>query len=268
LTGRASIDLSGVRVLVTASTRGIGFYVARGLAEMGASVAVTGRSEEGLTKAVAEIRAVGGKVIGIRADLARRKDIERVFEVAIKFYGGLDAVVFNVGNISCEPCYPHEADYSDWLEAAALHLVAPGYLTTLALRYFLERGGGSIVYLSSVTVREPMPHFALADAARSGLVQLAKAVARHYGSRGIRANVVLMGSFDTPGARRNIAAIAERRGISFDDAWRRLVLEATPLGRVGRPEEIAKLVAYLISSDSDYINGASVVIDGAMSRCA
>ncbi|MET1128666.1 MAG: SDR family oxidoreductase [Thermoproteota archaeon] len=268
MAGRASIDLSGVRVLVTASTRGIGYYVAHGLAEMGASVAVTGRSEEGLTRAVAEIRAAGGKVVGVRADLTRRGDIDRLFEIVTRLYGGLDAVVFNTGNISCEPCYPHEADYSDWLEAAVLHLVAPGYLTTLALRHFLERGGGNIVYLSSVTVKEPMPHFALADAARSGLVQLAKAVARHYGSRGVRANVVLMGSFDTPGARRNIAAIAERRGMSFDDAWRRFVLEATPLRRVGRPEEIAKLVAYLISSDSEYINGTSIVVDGAMSGCA
>jgi len=102
--------LNGLRVLVTASTRGIGFYVARGLAGWGARVAIVGRSTESLARAAKEIaKAAGVEPVAIQADLRRREDIERLVEEAWRRLGGLDALVFNVGNISCEPCYPHEA---------------------------------------------------------------------------------------------------------------------------------------------------------------
>lgn len=261
-------ELKGLRVLVTASTRGIGFYVARGLAEWGARVAIVGRSIKSVARAAEEIaKAAGAEPVAIQADLRRREDIERLVEEAWRGLGGLDALVFNVGNISCEPCYPHEAGYEDWLEAAQLHLIAPGYLTSLLLPRFLGQGRGTLIYLSSVTVKEPMPHFALADTARAGLVQLAKSVARQYGGQGIRANTVLMGSFDTPGARSNIKRLAEMKGIEFEQAWREWVIELTPMKRVGRPQEIAGLVTFLLSDVSSYINGSTIVIDGVMTSC-
>ncbi len=264
----ASFDLRGLSVLVTASTRGIGFYVARGLASMGARVVVSGRSWESVGKALEELRGLG-EVYGVAADLRRREDLERLLGEAWRLLGGLDAIVFNAGNVACEPCFLHEAGYGDWLEAAQLHLIAPGYLSSLYIKRLLEEERrGVLVFLSSVSVREPMPHFVLADTARAGLVQLAKSIALRYGGRGIRAYTVLMGSFDTPGARRNIAALAERMGISFEEAWRRWVLGLTPLGRVGRPEEIASLVAFLLTPEAEYMNGSTLTIDGAMTKCA
>lgn len=264
----AKFSLNGLRVLVTASTRGIGFYVARGLASWGARVAIVGRSRESLTRAAREIvKASGEEPLALIADMRRREDLERLVDEAWSGLGGLDALVFNVGNVSCEPCYLDQAGYEDWMEAAQLHLIAPGYLTSLLLPRFLEQGRGSLIYLSSVTAKEPMPHFTLADTARAGLVQLAKSLARHYGGRGIRANTILMGSFDTPGARSNIRKLAEMKGVEFEEAWRRWVIELTPMRRVGRPEEIAGLVAFLLSDVSGYINGSTIVIDGAMTGC-
>lgn len=264
----ASFRLDGLRVLVTASTRGIGFYVARGLAEWGARVAIVGRSRESVARAAEEIsKTARVEPIGISVDLRRREDLERLVEEAWSRLGGLDALVFNAGNIGCEPCYLHEARYEDWLEAAQLHLIAPGYLTSLLLPHFLDQGRGVFIYLSSVTVKEPMSHFVLADTARAGLVQLAKTIARQYGGRGIRANTVLMGSFDTPGARSNIRKLAEMKGMDFEQAWRKWVIELTPMRRVGEPWEIAGLIAFLLSSISSYINGSTIVIDGAMTRC-
>jgi NAD(P)-dependent dehydrogenase (short-subunit alcohol dehydrogenase family) len=261
--------LRGVRVLVTGASRGIGFYAALELAKRGARVALSARRVEGLKRAAREIASVAGwEPPIIPADLTRGEDLERLLGEAWRRLGGLDALVFNAGNISCEPCMLHEAGYSDWMEAARLHLVAPGYLATLFVRRLLEEGrGGIIVFLSSVTVKAPMRFFALADASRAGLVQLARHIARHYGDRGVRAYTVLLGSFDTPGARRNVERIAERLGIPRGEAWEKLVLDLTPLRRTARPEELGALLEYLLSPEAEYMNGATLTLDGAMTPC-
>ncbi len=265
-----NFDLSRLRVLITGSTRGIGFYVAKSLAKWGASVVINGRSREAIKKALGEIKKASarGRVYGVAANLLEAASVERLFREAWKLLGGLDAIIVNVGNVTCEPCYLHEVSYKDWLEAAKLHTIAPGYLASLFVKRLLEENSrGSILFLSSVTIKEPMSHFVLADTCRAGLVQLAKSIARFYGGKGIRAVTILLGSFDTPGARRNIRILAERRGIDFDTAWREWVLELTPLKRTGREEEIGALIAYLLSPLAEYINGSTLVLDGAMSRC-
>lgn len=261
--------MDGLSVLVTASTRGIGFFVASGLASMGARVVVVGRSHEGVEGAVGAIRSSGGKAWGVVADLSTRQGIEKAFNEAWRLLGGLNAIVFNIGNVKCEPCYLHEASYDDWVEAARLHLIAPGYLSSLYVKRLLDEGRkGVIVFLSSISVREPMPHFVLADTARAGLIQLAKSIAIRYAGKGIRAYTILMGSFDTPGARRNIAVLGRMLGLSPEEAWEKLVIEETPLKRTCKPEEIATLVAYMLSDIAEYMNGATVTIDGVLSRCA
>ncbi len=164
-------------------------------------------------------------------------------------------------------CLPHEATYADWLEAAKLHAVAPGYLTSLLVGMWLVRGRrGVIVYLNSVSIKEPMLPLVLADTTRAGLVQLAKSVSRAYGGKGIRAYSVLLGSFDTPGARENLKAVAEERGESSEETWKREVLGRTPLHRTGRWEELGSLIAFLLSEEAEYMLGSTVVIDGAMTR--
>ncbi len=263
------IHLGGMGVLVTASTRGIGFFVAKGLAEMGARVVVVGRRRDSVERAVDKIKSRGGSAWGIVADLSTRQGLEEAFEGAWSILKGLDALVFNIGNVDCEPCYLHEVSYDDWVEAAKLHLIAPGYLSTLYVKKLLEKGKrGVIVFLSSVSVREPMPHFVLADTARAGLVQLAKSIALRYAEKGIRAYTILMGSFDTPGARKNIAVLGSRLGLSPEEAWKMFVIEKTPLKRTGRPEELSTLIAYLLSDVAEYMNGATLTIDGVLSRCA
>ena len=265
-----NFNLSKFRVLVTSSTRGIGFYVAKSLARWGASVIINGRSRENLEKALEEIRKISieGEAHGVIANLLDADSLEHLFKKSWELLGGLDAIVVNVGNVRCEPCYLHEVNYDDWLEAAKLHTIAPGYLATLFIRKLLEEGNrGSILFLSSVTIKEPMPHFVLADTCRAGLVQLAKVIARFYGRQGIKAVTVLLGSFDTPGARRNIRILAERRGIDFNTAWKKWVLEPTPLRRTGREEELGALIAYLLSPIAEYINGSTIILDGAMSSC-
>lgn len=267
MAGRISIHLEGLRILVTGSTRGIGFYAARGLASLGARVAIVGRSRERIEEALSKLP--GGGHLGIRADLTVREDLERLVDEAWRGLGGLDGLVFNIGNNSCEPCLLHEAGYDDWLESCLRHMVAPGYLASRFVSRLVSGGRpGVLVFLSSASIREPMKYFVLADASRAGLVQLAKAIARYYGGRGVRAYTVLLGSFDTPGARENLVAVARRTGESFEEIWRREVLERTPLGRTARPEELGVLLGYLLTGQAEYMNGSTILFDGAMTSCA
>jgi NAD(P)-dependent dehydrogenase (short-subunit alcohol dehydrogenase family) len=262
--GAPIVGAEGLRVVITASTQGIGFYAASSLASLGARVVVNGRSMERARGAASRAGAAGWVV----ADISTREGVERLLEEAYRILGGVDLVVFNAPNVSCEPCYLHEAGYGDWEEAARKHLIAPGYLASLYVRRLLgEKRRGTLVFLSSVTVKAPMPHFALADTARAGLVQLAKSIALRYGAEGVKAFTVLLGSFDTPGARRNIAILAEREGVSFEEAWRRWVIELSALRRLAKPEELGALLAFLASPYSDYMNGTVLTMDGVMTAC-
>jgi len=260
------IDLNGIGVIVTASSRGIGFNVARELLKRNARVVISSRNGENLRKALDELSSYG-EVYAIEANLFSQEDLEHLVKESWELLGGIDALVWNAGNVRCEPCFLHEANYIDWIEASALHTVAPGYLTTLLVQTWLEKKmRGTFVYLNSVSIKEPMPPLVLADVTRAGLVQLAKSVSRTYGKMGIRAYSVLLGSFDTPGARENLKALAEDRGESLEETWEREVLARTPLHRTGRWDELGSLVAFLLSEEAEYMLGSTAVIDGAMTR--
>lgn len=260
------IDLRGKGIIVTASSRGIGFNVAKELLKRNARVVISSSSEKNLRKAKEELSRLG-EVHAVKADLKWREDLEDLIAKAWDLLNGIDALVWNAPNVSCEPCLLHEARYGDWLEASLLHTVAPGYLTTLLVRRWLEEGRkGVLVYLNSVSIKEPMPPLVLADVSRAGLLQLTKSVARTYGKYGIRAYSVLLGSFDTPGARENIQRLAEGRGKPFEMIWEREVLSRTPLHRTGKWSELGSLIAFLLSDEAEYMLGSTVVIDGAMTR--
>jgi NAD(P)-dependent dehydrogenase (short-subunit alcohol dehydrogenase family) len=260
------IDLNGMRVLVTASSRGIGFNIARELLKRKARVVIGSRNEERLSKAKKELEEFG-EVHAVRANLYNQRELENLVKTSWELLGGVDALVWNAGNVQCEPCLLHETTYGDWLKASKLHSVAPGYLTTLLVQTWLEKKmKGRLVYLNSVSVKEPMPPLVLADVTRAGLIQLAKSVSRTYGKYGIRAYSVLLGSFDTPGARENLQHLSDERGELFEETWEREVLSRTPLHRTGRWEELGSLVAFLLSEESEYMLGSTVVIDGAMTR--
>ncbi|WP_297436665.1 SDR family oxidoreductase [Thermococcus sp.] len=253
-------------VVVTASSRGIGFNVARELLRRNARVVISSRSEENLKKALDELLSYG-EVYGVKANLHSQRDLENLVKESWELLGEIDALVWNAGNVRCEPCLLHETSYTDWIEASALHTVAPGYLTTLLVRAWLERNmRGTLIYLNSVSIKEPMPPLVLADVTRAGLVQLAKSVSRTYGEDGVRAYSILLGSFDTPGARENLKAVAESRGEPFEETWEREVLNRTPLHRTGKWRELGSLVAFLLSKEAEYMLGSTVVIDGAMTR--
>ncbi len=263
---RVEIDLKGMGVLVTAASRGVGFNVAKELLKRNARVVLSSHNDENLQRAMKELAGFG-EVCAVKTDLRRSEGLENLIGRSWELLGGVDALVWNAPNVSCEPCLIHEASYSDWLESAKIHSIAPGYLTGLLLRRWLETGRkGVLVYLNSVSIKEPMSPLLLADTTRAGLIQLAKGLSRAYGKEGIRAYSVLLGSFDTPGARENLKKVAGTRGEPFEKIWEREVLGRTPLHRTGRWNELGSLIAFLLSDQAEYMLGSTVVVDGAMTR--
>ncbi|BAA30928.1 261aa long hypothetical glucose 1-dehydrogenase [Pyrococcus horikoshii OT3] len=255
-----------MKVLITASSRGIGFNLAKELLNKGHEVTITSSNIRNIENAYKELRELG-TVHYFQADLSSKEDIKRMVKDAWDAMGRIEALIWNAPNVKCEPCMVHEARYRDWLEAALLHLVSPGYITTLLIQAWLEKKiKGVLIYLSSASVLEPMPPLLLADTARAGLVQLTKGITRAYGGKGIRAYVVLLGSFDTPGARENLAKIAEERGMSLEEIWRKEVIERTPLKRTGKWSELGALIDFLLSENAEYMMGSTILFDGAMTR--
>ncbi|AEC51325.1 glucose-1-dehydrogenase [Pyrococcus sp. NA2] len=255
-----------MKLLITASSRGIGFNLAKQLLEAGHEVTITSSNLDNLRKAYEELKDIG-KIHYFKANLLSKEDVKLLIKEAWESMGRIEGFIWNAPNIKCEPCMVHEARYTDWEEAALLHLAIPGYITTLLVQAWLEmKIRGVIIYLSSASVLEPMPPLLLADSARAGLVQLAKGVSRTYGRKGIRAYTVLLGSFDTPGARENLKKLAEERGVSFEELWKKEVIERTPLRRTGKWKELGALINFLLSENAEYMLGSTIIFDGAMTH--
>ena len=251
--------------LVTGASRGIGFHIAGALARRGYRLAIMARGKKGLEAAARELRAVGAAdVLVFPGDLRVEADVEAAVRSALEAFGGLDAVAMSYGNPSCEPCLLHEARWSDWLEAASLYLASTA--TVLRLLASENTRKTSVVLVSSATYLEPMPPLVVADTVRAGLVKLARLASREYPDK-LRVNVLLLGSYDTPGARETIRRLAERVGASPEELWDREVRGRTPLGRTGDPEALGELAACLLEA-TDYLAGTAILVDGLMTPCS
>ncbi|MBW9140407.1 MAG: SDR family oxidoreductase [Candidatus Aramenus sp.] len=259
------LNLVGKRVVVTASTEGIGKGIARALAKEGCKLVVSSRTEEKVRRTVEELRKVNPSVWGTKFDVTNYEDSERLFSFAMDVMGGVDAVVVNTGNPPSEPSYFEETSMEDWDYSVKLYLTGVVKLVKTFLPEMVKNGWGRMIFLSSWTVKEPQRIFSLADVSRAPLTQLAKILAKTYAKYNITFNVILMGSFETEGAKRTIKRLAEKEGKSFEELWKEVVLSTIPSGRIGSPErDLAPLVAFLLSDKSWYVNGTSILIDGGL----
>ncbi len=257
--------MKSCRALVTAASRGIGFIVLEALSSMGCLTVACSRSLDNMLKACNEISTrYPGKVIPLSCDLRVRDSVRKAVLDALGELGGLEYVVINYGNPSREPLHLHEADWDDWMEASALYIASTA--TILRLLIELNPVKATVLVVSSFTVAEPMPPLVVSDTVRAGLSRLVRIAAREYADR-VRPILLLLGSFDTPGARETVRRIAESRGQSPEEVWRREVEGISPLRRVGRREELIELVKMLLEAP-EYLTGATILFDGATSRIA
>lgn len=244
------------RILVTGGTQGIGEAIVRRLAAAGATVATTARSPlpEGQHPA-----------LFVRADLATPAGVEKVVNEVNARFGGMDILVHNVGGSSAPSGGALALTDKDWELALNLNLLAAVRLDRAFLPGMLERCSGVIVHISSIQRMLPLYESTLAyAAAKAALTNYSKGLANEVGPKGVRVVSVAPGYIETSAAERMVARLAEGAGITVEAARQGLMnsLGGIPIGRPGRPQEVAELVAFLVSDRAASIHGSEHVIDG------
>jgi 3-oxoacyl-[acyl-carrier protein] reductase len=256
-----SSGLSGQRVLVTASSQGIGFAAARAFLGEGARVVINGSNQDRLDKATESLRGLG-EVHSVVANLAQHADLDRLVTETRGALGGIDTLVYVTG--SPAPGTFMEQDYDRWQAAANLLTVGPAYLAQKVAELMLTtRTRGRMVFSASWAIREPIPNIATSNVCRIAIGGLVRTLARELGPQGIRVNGVLPGWIATDRLSHVFADAAQRRRITPDQA-RDGVLHDIPLGRLGSPEELARVFVFLGSEMSSYVTGALLPVDGGV----
>ena len=258
------LGLKGKRALVTAASKGIGRACALELAREGAGVVICARGTDALEEARDAIAGeTGSRVVAVAADLSFGAEIEHLMERTREELGGLDVLVTNAGG----PPSGMFMDFDDeaWMKAVVLNLMSVVRLNRAAVTVMREAGGGSIVNLTSISVKEPIKGLVLSNSVRAGVVGLSKTLANELGPDGIRVNVVAPGYTATDRMTELMTARAEREGKSYEDIAAGFYA-SVPLGEFGEPADIARMVAFLASDAAGYVTGVTVQVDGGAIR--
>ena len=254
------LHLDGKVVLITGGTDGLGAALAGRLVEEGASVAVCGRDPDRLAATEQRLRKAGGDALALRADVTRLPDLERFVAAAVDRWGRLDGLVNNAGKSAAGRV--DQVSDEDWVDDLNLKVLGAVRCTRLAVPYLVAAGGGAIVNVLAVAGKAPGAGSLPTAASRAAGLAITKAASKDLGGHGIRVNAVLVGLVESGQWRRR----AEAAGQSEDELYRQLAQHADiPLGRVGRAEEFADLVAYLLSDRSSYVTGSAINLDGGTS---
>jgi NAD(P)-dependent dehydrogenase (short-subunit alcohol dehydrogenase family) len=249
-------EFKGKRVLVTGGTKGIGAAIVRRFELSGASVAITARSEPAAGQASA---------LSIKADIGTARGVQNVVDRILQEWGGLDVLVNNVGGTETKAGGFEVLTDEDWQRILEVNLLAAVRLDRAFVPGMIERKSGVVIHISSVAHRLPFPNSTLAyAAAKAALTTYSKGLAKAVAPKGVRVTTISPGFIETSGAKGMIANISRGSGISEDAARQRIMdmLGGIPMGRTGRPKEVAELVAFLASDRGAFISGADYIIDG------
>lgn len=248
---RELLDFRGKRVLVTGAGSGLGSGIALRFAEAGANVAVHYRaSKAGARRLIARIEKLKRMAVAIQADVSRAGDVAKLVEQSINVLRGLDVLVNNAGSYPVSPLL--EMRESEWDSAIGDNLRSVHLCTQEVARHMMHEGGGAIINIASIEAENPAPGHSHYNAAKAGVVMYTRTAAQELGRYGIRVNAV------SPG-------LIWREGI--EQAWPEGVeayLRAVPLGRLGRPDDVADACLFLASTAARWITGANLLVDGGV----
>ena len=249
-----NLELEGRNCVVIGGSRGIGRAISLGLAAEGANVAICARNEEALRAAESAILATGVQAYAHTCDVADPAALAAFLEAARQALGGVDVLVHNASALAVGP------ELSDWEASLRVDLMAAVHAAEQVMPWMEEAGGGSLLFVSSISGLEadPSPAFAY-TAAKAALIAHAKKLAVMHAQRGIRVNAIAPGSIDFPGGIWS--TIREAQPEVYDS-----VRASIPWGRLGAPEEVADVAVFLVSPRAAWVAGECVSVDGAQHR--
>ncbi len=243
--------LSGKVAVVTGASKGIGAALAKQLGAEGASVVVNyASSRAGADKVVSEIRAKGGKAIAVQADVAEGADVQRLFAETKDTFGGVDILVNNAGVFAFQPL--EQVTAKEFHRQFNINVLGTLLATQEASKHFGPKGG-SVINLSSVVSDNPMANAAVYAATKGAVDTITIALSRELGARNIRVNAIAPGAIETEGFRD----LSEPGG-----DFEKHIVATTPLGRLGQPEDVARVAVFLASDESAWLTGERIGTSG------
>jgi 3-oxoacyl-[acyl-carrier protein] reductase len=254
------LGLRGKVAFVAGASRGIGLAIARAFLDEEAKVVITGRDAAALEDARRQLvpPADGGHLLSVQGDMTAPAEIEQALETMQAAFGGLDAVVANVGGGSARGGWDLGMD--EWESTLRVNLLGSMALARASLRHLVRRGSGSLTFVSSIAGSEAIDAPVTYSAAKAALQAAMKSLSRLAGRDGVRINAVAPGNVLFPGGSWE-RKLAERR-----EFFEQYVRTEVPLQRFGRAEEIADAVVFLASERASFVTGACLVVDGGQTR--
>ncbi len=240
--------------VVTGASKGIGASIAKYFAAEGAKVVVNyASSKEGADNVVKEITDNGGIAIAVQADVSNEADVTRLFEETKKAFGTLDILVNNAVFQSYLPI--EQATVEAFHQHFNVNVLGPILTIQASLKLFGDKGG-NIINISSGASKYPLPGASLYSATKAALDAITISLSKELGAKNVRINSILPGATETEGAAS--------AGVTAGSEYEKMFVANTPLGRRGRPEDIAKAVVFLASDDSAWITGEQISVSGGM----
>jgi len=256
-----NLGLKGKVAMVAGASRGLGFAVAKALADEGALVSISSRDEGAITAAAERLGS--DNVLATSVDVRSAEGIARWAQLTEERFGGVDVLFANGGGPPAGAALSF--DDAAWQGAVDLLLFSALRMVRAAVPSMTARGGGAILMSTSSSIKEPIQNLGLSTVLRASVSALAKTLALELAASGIRVNQIVPGRIDTDRVRQLDEVNGKKQGLSADEA-RAKSMATIPLGRYGEPDEFGRVAAFLLSDAASYMTGATVQVDGGLIR--
>ena len=249
-------DLSGKVAIVTGTSRGLGQYFGRALAQAGADLVITSRDRSRLAGFQEEIERLGRRALPVQLDVLKQANIENLVEAAMAEYGKIDILVNNAGLNIRQPA--SELTWQNWDTVLDTNLKGAFFVAQAVGKRMIERGYGRIINIGSCTCVFGMEGIGAYCASRGGILQLSRSLAAEWGPHGVTVNVLAPGWFQT----------AQNQVLYDNKPWVEYITDRIPLRRPGRPNDLDGTAIFLASDASAYVTGQIILVDGGFTTGA